>query len=929
MGEQPAPPVIGRGTALGELQARVSLAADGSPSVVLVSGEAGVGKTRLVQELVASDSATVCAGACLPLSVELPFGPLVQALRGLGHTGAVRQQVERSPDLARLLPTWTGTDTEGIVSASTQLGLFQAVLELFERLGAARPVILVIEDLHWADRSTLDLLRYLATNLTSERLVLLATYEPDAVEPDSRLATWLAEVARLPLVRQIRLEPLSRNATASPLAEAGGASTLPELLRASVDALPAATRVVLEAAAVLGRPAGMALLARTLGTDQAAVDEDLQPALDQRVVVRHPDDTVGFTHPAFVKVVYGDLLPATRAELHRGAAEALESQPGRGEAGELARHWLGVGDYHRALDAAVEAGAVAEEMYAFGDAVSAYTRAVELAEQVPDSGHDLGRLMSRAAQAAHLVGDSDHAVRLAEQAFAITEESADRMLLCERLGSFQFIAGHGEQAREWYERALELRPDDRPSALVAKVYAGLALLAVGWSRNAEAEEWARRGLAITDRIEARREEGLLRIALGTVAGIRGDFEAGIAELRVAVAIAEDVGAPDDLAIGYVHLTHLLGLSGRLDTVAEANRAAGETLTRMGMSRQLGSLLRANACEALIDSGRLDEAEVLVAEALSHEPPGIMAAPVLLQAGRLAMLLGDLGLAWDRCEQARLVLVAESAPAAWLRAVLEGMAEIELWSGRPEAAYELVHDGLDLIRDTEEASSGGLLVVLGYRALADEADRRHHPEAHADASRSRQLLDRAVPVAAANGLPHQYAVDAWMAAEADRLDRRATPEQWCDLATAWTELGRPVAAAYARWREAETRLAGGVDAAGIDTLHRATAAARALRADPLVHELNSLARWHQLDLVEAPVVPSPRVESALARYGLTEREFEVLEQLAAGRTNREIAEDLVISSKTASVHVSNILRKLEVSGRQEAARLAHGLGVGAD
>jgi DNA-binding NarL/FixJ family response regulator len=167
------------------------------------------------------------------------------------------------------------------------------------------------------------------------------------------------------------------------------------------------------------------------------------------------------------------------------------------------------------------------------------------------------------------------------------------------------------------------------------------------------------------------------------------------------------------------------------------------------------------------------------------------------------------------------------------------------------------------------------------------------------------------------------VSAWQRAETSRLELASDPSTWAETAAAWEALNRPFPRAYARWREAEARLDSGVDAAAIDALRDARSSALALGATRLVQECERLAGWHRINLAPAEVAVEP---GALDRYGLTPREVEVLQGLSAGRTNQEIADELFISVKTASVHVSNILRKLEVGGRQEAARVAHRLGV---
>jgi DNA-binding CsgD family transcriptional regulator len=185
------------------------------------------------------------------------------------------------------------------------------------------------------------------------------------------------------------------------------------------------------------------------------------------------------------------------------------------------------------------------------------------------------------------------------------------------------------------------------------------------------------------------------------------------------------------------------------------------------------------------------------------------------------------------------------------------------------------------------------------------------------------LDEARRWPAATIIEHD-AVAAWQRAEATRLDLASDPEAWSEASDLWQGINRPWAQAYARWREAEARLDAGLDAAGIAALREAHSTALKLGAPRLIEECERLAGWHRIDLVTTSEEQAE--PNALDKYGLTARELEVLEGLSAGRTNQEIADELFISVKTASVHVSNILRKLDVGGRQEAARVAHRLGV---
>ncbi len=958
--------LVGREPELALLRAALARAAAGEPSVVLVGGETGVGKTALVRALTAGQSTTVLYGACLPVVEDpLPYAPLIQALRRLGNTGTVRQQVARSPELARLIPGWATSPADldhAVATASTKLALFQSVLDLIDKLGAAAPVLYVVEDVQWSDRSTLDLVRYLATNALQERVLLVVTYRDHDIVAGTPVAAWLAELGRLPITDRIaveRLDPLHASELGRRVASAQGAPvdadrlaaaltrsagnplfiehllrpgaptdalpvTLQDLLGARVSGLPPAALRLLAVVSTLGRPATTDLVAAVLSWPAADVEAAAHASLEQAVLDVRSGGTLGFAHPAFGEVVWSSLLPSERARLHRRCAEVLATQADS-VPGELARHWLGAGERAQALAASVAAGEAAERVYAFTDAAAAFDRALALADELGQVEARRG-LLAKAAQASYLAGSTDAAIRHALDALAAPGDAPSHAELAERLGAYHFFAGHGQEAEEWLSRALDGLPPQRDSPLAARVYAGMALLLAGWSRLAEAEHWSTLGLAAARAAGARRAEGIVENALGMVALLRGDVSGAISHQQGALRIATELGGADDLALAYVNLTHSLGQAGRLDEVARVAAEGRAVVTRYGLATQFGGLLQANACEALVNAGRLDDAAAALAGRIGREPSGIMAAPALLQAGRLAMARGALDIARDRCEQARLLLAAANAPEAWWRASAEAAAEVELWAGRPESAYDIVGEALDLIAGTGDEPCGGMLIGLGLRALADRAELHRDISSRRDIRAARAHLEGRA-AAMATGLPLDAALGAWSVAERGRIDLASQPEGWADAAAAWTRLGHALNSAYAAWREAEARTDRGVDGEAIAAVRRAHRAATSIGLPVLAAELERLAGWHRIDLVTqspGPTAPSPA--AALAAYQLTERELEVLGQLADGRTNREIADDLFISVKTASVHVSNILRKLEVSGRQEAARIAHRLGA---
>ena len=623
-------------------------------------------------------------------------------------------------------------------------------------------------------------------------------------------------------------------------------------------------------------------------------------AIAAHVAEVRPDDSVGFHHPAFREVVYAELLPGERARLHRAAAEALtrESAPAPEVAGELARHWHLAGDLERALAASIEAGRAHQRMYAFADAYSSYRLALELLDQVP-ADIDRVDLAARAAAAGSVAGESAAAVRLLEAELARDRRSRSAgpssstgSARCSSWPATRRPPGR-RTAAPWTCSPTTTRAGSPPGCTP-----GTRCSRPPGPSSTSAEAAASHALAVSRALGTRRPEGTALNALGLVAATRGDLDRGVELLRESLAIAREVQSPHDVGLAYVNLSHVLGLAARLDDGVALCREGVPELGRYGQDRQFGSLLLCNTSDTLIKAGRLAEAEELIDDALSRHPRGVMAAPVLLLAARLTVAQGDLTVAWERCEQARLVIEAEGAPLGWLREITETAAEVELWAGRPEPARELVTDGLAAIAGTGEAVYGSALVALGLRALADEAvSQRDHKSRTRRAGAREQLLGtladiRSVP--GHGGLPDDAALDLLCTAEQARLDhvaprsdplggsRRGLGRRSGDRCPRRTRAG---ARRSPCWRTRSTPSRSGC--CGRCTRRRSCWAPYAWwrRSRP----------WRGGTGSTCCPLPEEHVDrdtEALEAYALTAREREVLAALAAGHTNKEIADSAV-------------------------------------
>jgi DNA-binding CsgD family transcriptional regulator/tetratricopeptide (TPR) repeat protein len=990
-GRVASPTFIGRIEELQALEAARGRAADGEPAVVLVGGEAGVGKTRLVTELTnrcASDGTRVLVGGCVPVGDGgLPYAPIVEALRALlGQVGvaAVRQLVGPSwPELARLLPALGEPDRSGPPDHAAQARLFELLLGLLGRLGELAPLVLVVEDLHWADRSTRDLLVFLVRNLRRERVLLVVTYRND--EPgQERLGPYLAELDRGGPAQRLELPRLDRAQTAAqlvgilgaaPAAELVGAvfarsegnpffteellaamragsgelpATLRDLLRGRIQALPERAREVLAVIAVAGRRVPHRLLARVAGLDDPDLVEALRVMVaHQLVVVRPGEDGYQLRHALLREVIDTDLLPGERARLHAAYAQALSEQPELAgalpvvAAAELAAHWDAAGKPVQALPARIQAGLAAERAHAFAEAARHFERALQLRERVADperlAGLDRVGLLARAAEAAALTGTTERAIQLLEQALDGVDGAVEPVraaLLLGRLGEHHHNAQHHSAALAAYAEAERLLAATAPSAEHARVLADYAHALLESGRPQEAIPRLEQAIAVARRVGAQAEEARGLDVLASCLGDPAELDRSIALHLEARRLAEASGDAEAMIDTYATLNDTLGLAGQDRYALDDAREGYQRACQLGLEWAMGSYVASRLAWHLLVSGHWTECERFTAEVLAADSWAAYELHAI--CGQLLARQGDFASARGHLEEARRLSPPAEPDPGWV-----GWAELALWEGNAEAAGAALAEALRRRATSRPDWALSRHVSPWYaftlRLAADQAERTVARRAVDELAEIRR---RAAPVAAE--LNRLVSFDVPQArhpgvlcnlqlaqAELSRLEGLSDPEPWRAAATAWERLERPFEAAYARFREAEALLAGGASRPRAEQILRgAHQTAVMLGAAPLRRQIQLLAQRGRLRLEEpfdttaAPHEPS----SPAASLGLTQREAEVLALVAEGRTNRQIGQALFITEKTASLHVSHILAKLGVAGRGEAAAVAHRLGL---
>ena len=971
---RPTSPLIGRAAELSLLQRGVDAASARSASAIVLSGDAGVGKTRILAELTqrADDLGVLTLiGHCIDFGdAGLPFVPFSEAFGRLAtsHPDLSDTLLGEYPAIARLMPNQRviGAPAAEPDDRIQRGALFEAVLGALSRLAETSTVLLVVEDVHWADQSTRDLLGFLLARLGDQRLAVVISYRSDDLHRRHPLRRTVAEWGRLPRVERLHLPPLDAEEVRElihslypgPLAEPdlrqiidraeGNAffteelvaaaaecpqqqtvlpAELADLLLVRLDRLSEEGRRVVRVAAVAGRRVSHDLLAAVVDLPDDVLDAALREAIDAHIIEPRGDAGYGFRHALLAEAVYDDLLPGERVRIHAAYAAVLDKVVD-GTAAELARHARESHDLPTAFAASIRAGDEAMTVGAPQEAMRHYEVAIELLPTVGQAERaDEPRLVVAAADAAVAAGHPYRAVHLTREELDELPDDTDPRLRAELLyglasaslaidGDFEVFTATSD--------ALRLVPSDPPSTFRTRVAALHARAAMALDRLDDAERWANEAAEAARMLGHPEAAADAHTTLAILHRRAGEPAAAANALALVAVEARQVGEITAELRSRYNLGSLYYDQGDLPRALEAweanitrAREIGRPWTAYGLES------RVMACLARYTGGDWDLSANL-ARVDDESPPEL--AEAMLAGSGMAVSAG-------RGETAALDVLPILRPW-WQRegliAMMSGGAAIDLYmdDGRSDAALRLLDELVAVVGELWQQPwflgrirlSALGLAVLSSRTVSQTSDDRA-----GSVERGRELvaagrttLHRGRPFGGRLGV-EGVAWQARLEAEWARLRwlGGVEPPDVDEHIALWQRTvdafgyGHVFEQARSRARLAAVLRAAGRTSEATEQASLAREVARNLGARPLLDELRQLGESRS---------------SAATSNALTQRERDVLALITQGSSNRQIARQLYISEKTVSVHVSNILAKLGVRGRTEAAAVARRDGL---
>jgi DNA-binding CsgD family transcriptional regulator len=973
---RPTTPLIGRSAELSTLQQRLDDAAERDARAVVLSGDAGVGKTRLLAEVtVRADAAGTITliGHCIDFGdAGMPYVPFSEAF---GRLAADRPELAEPllaefPPIARLIPTQRviGAPTASPDERIERGALFEAVLGALTALAERDPVLLVVEDAHWADQSTRDLLGFILARLRDQRVAVIVSYRSDDLHRRHPLRRTAAEWSRLPRVTRLHLPPLDqdevraliRSLNPEPMAEPdvrriidrseGNAffteelvsaardcantgmipAELADLLLVRLDRLSDEARHIIRVAAVAGRRVSHALLAEVADLPDGPLDAALREAIDAHLLEPRGEAGYGFRHALLAEAVYDDLLPGERVRLHAAYAAALAKMV-EGTAAEMARHARESHDLATAFEASIRAGDEAMTVGAPQEAMRHYETALEMGPAISADSDALLQLVVDASEAAMAAGHPHRAFHLVRAQLDELPDDIDPILHAKLLYAMA-TASFGVDDLDFdvltaTSEALRLVPVEPLSVFRARTAALHARAAVVRNRGDEAERWANEAVDaahVLGRPEAAADAHITLALLRRRAGEPSAATQGLADAARQARAAGDITAE-------LRSRHNLGGVHYDQGDLEQSLAAHEA--NVARARELGRPWTAYALESrvlasIVQYVRGDwDASARLAAVAGESPPAL--AEAMLAAAGMAVKAG-------RGDQSALDLLPRLRPW-WQRdgliAILSGGAAVDVYvdAGRTESGLDILDDLIAAVSELWQQPwfLGRIrLSGLGLAALASTVATSPAAGRATAVERGRKLVEAGRTTLelgrpfggrlGVEGLSWQARMEAewarlrWLA-DVDPPDMSEHIGLW-QRAVDGFGYGNVFEQARSRARLAAVLRAAGQPAEAAEQAGEAREVARRLGAEPLLAELRALG------MSRAPS------HAASGSGALTGREHDVMTLIVEGRTNRQIARQLYISEKTVSVHVSNILAKLGVHSRTEAAAVARRDGL---
>lgn len=976
---------VARQHQLDVIAAAVGRAAAGDPGAILLGADAGVGKSRLLvraAELARGTGATVVVSHCVDLGdVGLPYLPFTEALSELRSSHeVVDETIDARPALGRLLDAGPSSLDGNGEDQAGRLQLFESITAALTAPGRpGAPLVLVIEDLHWADPSTRDVLRFLLARLRADHLLVIASYRTDDLHRRHPLRPVLAELRRHPRVDHLALDPFTPGELkqfttavagrslpkndfervmkrsegnayfAEELVEAGPqADALPwslaDVLHARLEQLEPDVQQLARIASLAGRVVAEPLLRAVVGQDlgvfslgglrspggpptRGALDQAFDATLREAVahhVLTVDGGRIAFRHALLAEAISADLLPGEQVALHRAYLAALTEDPALGSPAQRAHHALSAHETTTALVASREAARRAGRVLAPAEELRHLEQVLRLWDVVPEAADLLGEdrvdVAVAAASAASRAGEPDRAVAIARKVVEMTAENPLRQASLRHVLSLHLLGiEHVEEVIEHTAAALAVLPTEPPSKDRAWTLATRARAAMNLDRadmDVVAQETAEEAIAVARAIDAPDVEA---DALTTLAVLEVDDADRAAQLLANAR--ERAQAAGDLLTEmrcWYNIAANRYYSGDLEQALVEAHTGLEHAVAAGLGwNGYGVELRLFGELVRYATGDLRPPPA----SPDPMPPSAVAA---LSAAQLyaAVARGDEGV----IERAR-ALRPEWRRDGQIALIAGGcMIDALVWTGQREEALALAQELIVYLGRTWSDYFLGRIWIsaLALTALADATEERRLVGAPVDdlVAQGDALLT-AAETTAQRGRPRGGRLGpegiAWLVrarAEHSRLTGTNDPLLWQE-ATAAFDYGYRYEIARSRWRWAQSLLGVGDREGAAAQAGEALEEADDMGAAPLASALRNLARRGRLDL------PGLRRGATTV---LTDREEEVLLLVAQGLTNRQIGERLFISGKTVSVHVSNVLAKLGASGRTEAVSIAHHRGL---